>query len=128
MREGVKFHSGNPFTAEDAAFSLRRVVVLQKTPSFILTQFGFTKDNVEETIKATDAKTLVITTDKKYAESFVLNCLTATVGSFVDSRVAMEHAKDGDMGYSWLKTNTAGTGASERTSWNTHESSVLESN
>src|SRR3546814_60250 len=122
MREGVKFHSGNPFTAEDAAFSLRRVVVLQKTPSFILTQFGFTKDNVEETIKATDAKTLVITTDKKYAESFVLNCLTATVGSIVDSKVAMEHAKDGDMGYGWLKTNTAGTGAYELKSWKPNES------
>ncbi|HEY9569248.1 MAG TPA: ABC transporter substrate-binding protein [Thalassobaculum sp.] len=128
MREGVKFHSGNPFTAEDAAFSLRRVVVLQKTPSFILTQFGFTKDNVEETIKATDAKTLVITTDKKYAESFVLNCLTATVGSIVDSKVAMEHAKDGDMGYGWLKTNTAGTGAYELKSWKPNESYVLEAN
>src|SRR3546814_7840881 len=41
MREGVKLHSVNPFTAEVAAFSLRRVVVLLKTPSFILTQFGF---------------------------------------------------------------------------------------
>ena len=52
MREGVKFHSGNPVTAKDAEFSLRRAVILNKTPSFILTQFGFTADNVAETIKA----------------------------------------------------------------------------
>ncbi len=47
MREGVKFHSGNPVTAEDAEFSLRRAVILNKTPAFILTQFGFTPENVE---------------------------------------------------------------------------------
>ena len=35
MREGVKFHSGNPVRAKDAEFSLRRVVTLNKTPSFI---------------------------------------------------------------------------------------------
>jgi len=37
IREGVNFHSGNPVTAEDVEFSLRRVVTLAKTPSFILT-------------------------------------------------------------------------------------------
>ena len=75
MRAGVKFHSGNPVTAKDAAYSLQRAVILKKTPSFILTQFGFNADNVKEMIKATDDMTLVITTDKKYATSFVLNCL-----------------------------------------------------
>ena len=54
MRPDVKFHSGNPVTANDAAFSLQRAVILNKTPSFILTQFGFTADNVKDKIKATD--------------------------------------------------------------------------
>ena len=58
MRPGAKFHSGNPVTAEDAAWSLQRAVILDKTPAFILTQFGFTKDNVAEKIKATDDATL----------------------------------------------------------------------
>jgi len=128
MRDGVKFQSGNPFTAEDAEFSLRRAVLLQKTPSFILTQFGFTKDNIEDTIKATDAKTLVIKTDKTYAQSFVLNCLSATIGSIVDKKTAMAHEKDGDMGYEWLKTNTAGSGAYSLKSWKPNESYVLEAN
>ena len=88
MREGVTFHSGNPVTAEDAEFSLRRVVQLNKTPSFILTQFGFTPENVGETIVA-DGNTLTITTDKRYATSFVLNCLTATVGAIVDKETVM---------------------------------------
>ena len=52
IRDGVKFHSGNPVTAEDAAWSLQRAVKLNKTPAFILTQFGFTPENVDQMIKA----------------------------------------------------------------------------
>jgi peptide/nickel transport system substrate-binding protein len=29
-------------------FSLQRAVLLDKAPAFILTQFGFTKDNVKD--------------------------------------------------------------------------------
>lgn len=127
MREGVKFHSGNPVTAEDAEFSLRRAVTLAKTPSFILTQFGFTPENVEENIKA-DGNKLTIVTDKKYATSFVLNCLTATIGGIVDKKLAMEHDKDGDLGNEWLKTKSAGSGAYKVVSWKPSESVTLQSN
>lgn len=127
MREGVKFHSGNPVTAEDAEFSLRRAVVLNKTPSFILTQFGFNAENVEDTIKA-DGNTLTITTDQKYATSFVLNCLTSTIGGIVDKKVVLEHQKDGDLGNEWLKTNSAGSGAYKVVSWKPVESVTLVSN
>lgn len=127
MREGVKFHSGNPVTAEDAEFSLRRVIQLNKTPSFILTQFGFTPENVEETIVA-DGNTLTITTDKKYATSFVLNCLTSTVGSIVDKTLVMENDKDGDLGNEWLATSSAGSGAYEVVRWKPAESVTLSAN
>ena len=127
LRDGVKFHSGNPVTAEDVAFSLRRVVQLAKTPSFILTQFGFTPENINDTIVAEGDK-LTITTDKKYATSFVLNCLTATVGGIVDKKLVMEHDKNGDLGNEWLKTNSAGSGAYKVVSWKPSESVTLEAN
>ena len=127
MREGVKFHSGNAVTAQDAEYSLRRAVILNKTPSFILTQFGFTADNVGDTIVA-DGNKLSITTDQRYATSFVLNCLTSTIGSIVDSKVVMEHETDGDMGNEWLRTNTAGSGAYTLGSWKPNESVTLVSN
>ena len=127
MREGVKFHSGNPVTAEDAAFSLQRVVKLNKTPSFILTQFGFTPENVEETIVA-DGNTLTITTDKKYATSFVLNCLTATLGGIVEKALVMENEQDGDLGNAWLATNSAGSGAYKVVNWKPSESYTLAAN
>ena len=126
MRAGVKFQSGNPFTAHDAAFSLQRAVILKKPPSFILTQFGFNADNVKEKIKATDDMTLVITTDAKYATSFVFNCLTATIGGIVDKKEVMSHAKDGDLGNGWLKTHTAGSNAYKLVNWKPNESYTLE--
>ncbi len=128
MREGVKFHSGNPVTAKDAEFSLRRAVTLKKTPSFILTQFGFNADNVGETIVATGPMTLQITTDRRYATSFVLNCLTSTIGGIVDSKLVMEHEVDGDLGNTWLRNNTAGSGAYKLGSWKANESVTLISN
>ena len=53
LKNGLKFASGNPLTAEEVAYSLHRAVSLDKSPAFILTQFGFSKDNVKEKIKAT---------------------------------------------------------------------------
>jgi peptide/nickel transport system substrate-binding protein len=127
MRNGVKFHSGNPVTAADAEFSLRRAVILNKTPAFILTQFGFTADNVKDTIVA-KGNQLTITTDKRYATSFVLNCLTAVIGGIVDMKTVMQHEVNGDMGNSWLKTNSAGSGAYKLQSWKPNESVTLVSN
>ena len=58
LRRDAKFDSGKPVTAQDAAFSLHRVVKLNKTPGFIITQFGFNADNVEKLIRAVDDSTL----------------------------------------------------------------------
>ncbi len=127
MRDGVKFQSGNPVTAKDAEFSLRRAIILNKTPSFILTQFGFTPENVDKTIVA-KGNTLSITTDKKFATSFVLNSLTATIGGIVDMKEVMAHEVDGDMGNAWLKTHTAGSGAYTLVSWKPNESVTLQAN
>jgi len=128
MKDGIKFHSGNPVTAEDAAFSLQRAVKLNKTPAFILTQFGFTADNVDEKIKATGPNELTIVVDKPYAPSFFYSALTAIVASIVDKDVVMEHAQDGDLGYEWLKSHAAGSGAYSLRDWRPNESYVLEAN
>jgi len=126
MKEGLKFHSGNPITADDAAWSLQRVVKLNKTPAFIITQFGLTPENVEQMIKVTSPTEFTITTDKAYAQSFFYNILTAIVASVVDKKVAMEHEQNGDMGYEWLKTNSAGSGPYMLRSWKPNDSIVLE--
>lgn len=128
LRDGVKFASGNPLTSEDVVYSLQRAVILDKTPAFILTQFGFTKDNVKDTIKAPDAATVVLTTDKVYATSLVLNCLTANIAAVVDKKLVESKAASGDMGYAWLKTNFAGSGPYKLREWRANELIVLERN
>ena len=128
IRDGIKFHSGNPLTAEDVAYSLQRVVALNKSPGFILTQFGFSKDNMADTIKASDPHTLVLKVDKPYAPTFVLYCLTAGVGSVVDAKLVKEHEKAGDMGYEWLKTSSAGSGPFKLRAWKPKDNYALDGN
>ena len=57
MRPGLKFASGNPITASDALFSLKRAIKLDKSPAFILTQFGFSGDNVDAMIRVRPSAT-----------------------------------------------------------------------
>jgi peptide/nickel transport system substrate-binding protein len=138
LKTGLKFASGNPITAEDVAWSFERAVKLDKSPAFILTQFGLTGDNVTEKAKAVDPTTFTFTVDKPYAPSFVLNCLTATVASVVDKKLVLDHVKpvtvdadhkyDNDFGNEWLKTNYAGSGAYKLREWRANEVVVLERN
>jgi peptide/nickel transport system substrate-binding protein len=125
MKSGITFSSGNPVTAEDAALSLRRVVKLNKTPAFIITQFGLTPENVDQMITF-DGDTVTLKTDKAYAPSFVYNCLTAGVANIVDIKTVMANEVDGDMGNAWLKANSAGTGAYVLKSFKPNEGYVLE--
>ncbi|MBK4216029.1 ABC transporter substrate-binding protein [Paracoccus caeni] len=124
MREGITFHSGNPVRAEDAAWSLQRVVKLNKTPAFILTQFGFTPENVEEKITFDDTS-VTLHMDKPYAPTFVLNCLTATVASVVDKETVAPNAEGEDFGNTWLTTNEAGSGAYTLSQWRANEAVQL---
>ena len=126
VRSGMKFHSGNPVTAEDVAWSLQRVIKLEKTPSFILTQFGWDKDNVDELIRATGPDTVALTNNSEFSPGLLLQALSAGVGSVVDKKVAMANEQDGDLGYGWLKSNTAGSGPFSLKTWNANELIVLE--
>jgi peptide/nickel transport system substrate-binding protein len=128
MRDGAKFASGAPVTAEDAAFSLRRAVILNKGPAFIINQFGFTKDNAAERIRATDAKTLVLQLEKPTAITFLLYCLSANVGAIVEQKAVMEKAVDNDYGNGWLRQNSAGSGPFVLRAWKPSESVTLDAN
>lgn len=128
LKDGLKFASGNPITAEDVAFSLQRAVILDKSPAFILTQFGFTKDNVKDKVKATGPLQVTIETDKPYAPTFVLNCLTANVAAVVDKKLVLSKEQNGDLGYAWLKTNYAGSGPLKIREWRANEILALERN
>ena len=126
IRPGQKFHSGNPLTAEDVAFSIQRVIILNKTPAFIFSQLGWTPENVKDLVKAKDDLTVELTITEDFAPTFVLNCLSAGVGSVVDKKLVLEHQNGDDLGYEWLKTNSAGSGPYKLRAWKPNDSVVLE--
>jgi len=128
LKPGLKFASGNPITAEDAAFSLQRTIKLNKAPAFIINQFGANKDNVEQKIKATGPLTLTFTIAEKFAPSFVLYCLSANCGSVVEKAIVMKNEVNGDLGSVWMKTNSAGSGPFSLRNWKASESVVLDAN
>jgi peptide/nickel transport system substrate-binding protein len=128
VRPGQKFHSGNPLTAEDIAFSLQRVVTLNKAPGFILTQLGWDADNAKHLIRAVDDSTLSLTIVGDFAPSLVLNLLSSTVASIVDEKEVMRHEVNGDLGNAWLKTHDGGSGAYILRSWTANDSVVMEAN
>lgn len=138
VKQGLKFASGNPLTAHDAAYSLQRAIKIDQGPAFILSQFGLNKDNVDKLVYAPDDNTVVFTTTETFSPSFVLNCLTSTVASIVDSKLVEEHAVkvekseanpfETDFGYDWLKRNYAGSGAYSLRDWRPNEVIMLDRN
>ncbi len=128
MRDGLSFHSGNPVRAQDAVYSLQRVVKLNKTPAFIFTQFGWSADNVDDLIKVIDDKNFSITIVEDFSPGLVLNALSAGVGSVVDQKLVMENEVEVDMGYAWLKVKSAGSGAFSLQEWKSNESVTLNAN
>ena len=109
MREGATFASGNPVRAEDVKFSFTRVVTLNLTPAFILTQLGWTPDNIGEMVTV-DGNKVTVKWTGDFASAFVLNVLAARPGAIVDEVLVMQNEVDGDWGNAWLSTNSAGSG------------------
>ena len=123
-----KFASGAPVTAEDVQFSMTRAVVMDKSPAFILNQFGFTKDNAAQTIQAPDPHTVVLSFSEAQAPSFLLYCLSANVGGVVEKKVVLSRAQGDDFGNGWLKTNSAGSGPFVLRGWRASEQVSLDRN
>ena len=127
IRKGLLFHSGNPVTADDAAFSLQRTVILNKGQAFIITQFGWTADNVKELVKAIDPLTLQVKVTENLAPTLVLHALATGDSAVVDKKLVMAHEQNGDLGNGWLRIgNDAGSGPYILKGWKPSESIELE--
>nr|WP_319249307.1 ABC transporter substrate-binding protein [uncultured Celeribacter sp.] len=109
LRDGATFASGNPVTAADVIYSFSRVVQLNLTPAFILTQLGWNAENIGEMVTG-EGNTVTIKYTGDFSPAFVLNVLAARPASIVDSVLVAENEVDGDMGNAWLNANAAGSG------------------
>jgi peptide/nickel transport system substrate-binding protein len=128
LRANQKFESGAPVTADDMAFSLQRVIIMNKTPAFLFTQLGWNKDNVRDLVKVLDPHTLQFTIKEDFAPTLVLNLMATVAASVVEKKVAMANEVNGDLGNTWLKTHSATSGPYRLVSWKPNESVTLEAN
>ncbi len=127
IRQGVRFHSGNALTAADVVYSLRRPLLINRTPAFMYRSVGLARENVEQTIRQTGDFEVQVTFDQAYAPSLIQNLFTATIASVMDSRVVQQNAGD-DIGNAWLNRNSAASGAYRLTRYQPNESYTLERN
>src|SRR3974390_2267633 len=77
LRSDLKFPDGTPATAEDAAWSIQRAVLLGFFSSSNLTQWGFSKDQIADQVQAPDAATLVLKLSKPYPVPLLLSAAFA---------------------------------------------------
>ncbi|MBY4838933.1 peptide/nickel transport system substrate-binding protein [Pantoea sp. AG1095] len=111
IKPNAHFSSGNPVTAQDVIFSLTRAVQLNKAPSFILAEFGWTNENIASQFKVLNDHQLEIQWPAQIGQNLALRLLTAPVASVVDSKTVQQHVANNDLGNGWLHTHSAGSGA-----------------
>jgi peptide/nickel transport system substrate-binding protein len=128
IKKGLKFASGNPITAQDVIFSLRRLISLNKSPAGYFNKFGWTPDTVQTMVRAEGEDKVILETDRVYAPNLLLYCLTTPAGSIVDHKVVASHEKNGDFGHEWLKTHGAESGPFVLKKWVPKEILILERN
>jgi peptide/nickel transport system substrate-binding protein len=126
LRDDVKFHSGNPLTAEDVAWSLYRVMKLNFGLATTWKAYGYSVENIQSLIRATDAHTLVIDLPQVMDPLLLVDSLAISPSAVVVDRVtALAHEKNGDQGAGWLVTNEAGSGPFVLTKWSANDSLLL---
>lgn len=130
LRDGVKFHSGNPMTADDVVFSFKRLAYMKKNPSFLTDPFT-SGDNVG--VEAVDPMTVRFTLTGPNVAFLAYLATTNTV--VIDSKTVKAKggldtpaAKDGDKAKEYLDNNSAGTGPYKLTSFKLKEEVTVERN
>jgi peptide/nickel transport system substrate-binding protein len=125
LRDGVKFASGNPVTADDVVFSINRLKNVKSSPAF-------QADNIAG-VEAKDPQTVVITLTNP--DPVLLVKLTASWYSVTDSKVIKENggtdaagADTSDKADAYLNGTSAGTGPYKLESWEPQVQTVLVRN
>ena len=117
LRKGVTFASGNPLTAEDAAWTIQRVIKIGGVGASDFALWGFTPQNIDSLVQAPDPQTLVIKLPQAVSTDLVLYSLTSSSLGILDKQTVSKQEKDGDFGQNWLKSNGAGSGPFKLTQW-----------
>lgn len=129
LREGARFASGNPVTAADVEWSLKRLMTLELPQASFLITHGFNAENADASFVAEDERTFTVNLPRPLDPQIVIQTLAIVgPGSVIDSRLAMENERDGDMGRGWLTTNSAGSAGYSIQTWQSNDIVILARN
>jgi peptide/nickel transport system substrate-binding protein len=133
LRRGLRHPSGNPVTAQDAAWSIHRVLHLGFGNAAQYTEWGLSRETAEEQVRALDDHTLQVTVPEPWPPSLFLYVFTGRQGFILDRKTIEPHIgtrADGtsDHGNGWLRTNTACIGPYRLTRWTASDTVILERN
>lgn len=130
IRQGLEFPgTGNPLRAEDVAWSMQRIVLGKYNSSANLTEWGYTADNIEKLIQATDSSTLTLKTTQPFAPGlFLAQVMTGRVAFTLDKEEILKHAKDNDHGNGWLQSRSACYGPFAVKTWKANDVFIMERN
>lgn len=129
VRKGLKFPSGNPVTAEDVVWSIKRNLKLNLANAQRLREWDIDKANVDTVVQLVDQDTLRIKPTRPWAPGLFLYALTDfRVAPTLDRKEIMAHEENGDMGNKWLATHSACLGPFRVASWRPQDVMTLERN
>jgi peptide/nickel transport system substrate-binding protein len=133
LRPDLKFPDGHPATAEDAVWSMQRVLQLGYFNSATFTQWGFSKEQITNQIRATDDHTVVVTMNKPYPPNLILSAIFASNAAVIlDKQAGTKNARivDGqsDYGNAFFKTAPICVGPYHVSRWDANDVVVLERN
>jgi len=129
LQDNLVFPDGTPAKASDLVWSMHRVLSQGFGNAATLTEFGFNKQNMAQTITAPDDKTIVLKLDKPYPIDLVVGSIAENRVAYLLNRKEVEsHAKGDDMGNGWLTSHSSCVGPYTLARWNQGEAVVLQAN
>ena len=113
LRQGVKFHDGTDFTAEDVKVSIERMLALNQGATYLI--------QTVTSVEVVDDYTVRIATQNPDA---FLPANLAHIG-IVSADAVRAHEVDGDWAQAWFAENAAGTGPYALAEYRPPEQTVL---
>ncbi|MBX4335132.1 ABC transporter substrate-binding protein [Bartonella raoultii] len=127
LRDDLKFDDGRVATAQDLAWSMRRILQLGLGYAQFLMDYGFTKSNAKTHIQALDDRTLQLKLDKPYPINLILTAIGQSYASALLDRKTLEaESINGDMGNKYLATHSACVGPYKLVRWSPGERVILQ--
>ena len=129
IRKGLKFPSGNPVTADDIAWSIKRNLQLNLANAQRLREWDITKENVDAVVKVVDANTIAVSPTRPWAPGLFLFAFTDfRVAPVLDRKEILKNEVNGDLGNKWLATHSACLGPFRVGTWRPQDTMTLDRN